>query len=311
MTSIQPPDVRSAAGLAAHPGDPVPAVVVGVDGSASNHAAVAYAAELADRTGRPLRLTAVIDPTAGAVVRRPAAPRAPGFGEGFEALHAGRARATQDHPDLAVTETARSGSPAVELTEAAREEAVLVVGRRGLGATRRLLLGSTSLGAARRSSVPVVVVPDDAPRPARPDAPVVVAVHPGTSGRAELDYGFAQAQDTGAPVVVVRVSSGREVTPYDTCFGPVSDAQDAPLPALVAGYLERFPGVRVRTTQPTGSAAGQLLREAAGASLLVLGRHRHGPFGVSLGTVARTVLRQAPLPVAVVPSMGPPEAASR
>ena len=55
--------------------------------------------------------------------------------------------------------TGAIGSPAVALTEAARDAALLVVGHRGRGALRSALLGSTGLGCVQRAVCPVTVVP--------------------------------------------------------------------------------------------------------------------------------------------------------
>ena len=45
-----------------------------------------------------------------------------------------------------------------------------------------------------------------------------------------------------------------------------------------------------------------LLRRAAGAQLVVLGRRKPATFGFTLGSVARGVLHHASVPVAVIPS---------
>ena len=133
------------------------AVVAGVDGSAHNAAAIEYAATLAERTHRTLRLTSVIDGSATASAVRMLKPGAPAWGTSGRALHQDRAHVAERHPAVVVAEQVREGSPVGGLVDAAREEAALVVGRRGVGATERMLLGSTSIGVAGRSLVPVVM----------------------------------------------------------------------------------------------------------------------------------------------------------
>ena len=281
------------------------AVVAGVDGSAHNAAAIEYAAALAARMRRTLRLTAVIDAGATGAVVRLVKPGAPAWGRGGQALHQDRARVAQTHPDVLATEHLREGSPVSELVDASREEAVLVVGRRGIGATERILLGSTSIGVAGRSLVPVVIVPDEWAGATAPEAPVVAALHPGAHLEMVLDYAFTEAHETGAPLTVVRIPEPQAVSPYDAWFGPASypeEPWEQPIEPGLAPYRALFPDVAVTVLEPKGSPVKRLLRESGYARLLVIGRHHRGPWGLGLGSVARGVLHKAQVPVAVVPA---------
>jgi nucleotide-binding universal stress UspA family protein len=56
-----------------------------------------------------------------------------------------------------VTNEVRVGRPLEELLASARDDDVLVVGARGVGAVERLLLGSVAEGLTARSPVPVLV----------------------------------------------------------------------------------------------------------------------------------------------------------
>lgn len=281
------------------------AVVAGVDGSAHNAAAVSYAAELAAREGRTLRLTAVIDTGALPAAIRLVHPSTPAWGSTGQALHRSRAAVAAQHPGLQVSEHVHEGTPVSALVDVARNESTLVVGRRGIGATERLLLGSTSIGVAGRSLVPVVIVPDEWRGASDPAAPVVVAVHPGADGEAVLDYAFDEAEATGAPLTVIRIPESQAVSPYDAWFGPAiyaTDPADAPIEPSVALHQARHPGVPVTVLKPRGAPVKRLLRESGYARLLVLGRHHRGPWGLGLGSVARGVLHRAEVPVAVVPA---------
>ena len=64
----------------------------------------------------------------------------------------------------------------------------------------------------------------------------------------------------------------------------------------------RFPGVDVTLVEDRGHPVDLLLRRAAGAQLVVLGRRESARFGFTLGSVARGVLHHASVPVAVIPS---------
>lgn len=68
--------------------------------------------------------------------------------------------------------------------------------------------------------------------------------------------------------------------------------------SLVASW---HPEVTVETRTPQGPAQEVLLREARGCGLLVVGSRGRGGFaGLELGSVSRSILRQAELPVTVV-----------
>ena len=70
---------------------------------------------------------------------------------------------------------------------------------------------------------------------------------------------------------------------------------------LVALVEEMHPEVRVLIRAPQGLAQEVLLEEACDAGLLVVGSRGQGGFaGLELGSVSRSLLRHADLPVAVV-----------
>jgi nucleotide-binding universal stress UspA family protein len=141
-------------------------IICGVDGSPDSYAALAVAAELAERLGTRLVLVNVIDPVpayavAGPVVAmsRPA-PLAviDGLNEAGERLVAGMAETAglEDAEQRVVT-----GVAAERLADLADEQAadLIVVGSRGRGGFKAALLGSVSselIGVAR---CPVLVVP--------------------------------------------------------------------------------------------------------------------------------------------------------
>lgn len=262
------------------------AVVAGVDGSAHNAAAIEYAAQLAERTHRTLRLTAVVDGRAVPTALRLLSPGAPAWGASGFALDQDRARVVGQHPGVRVAEHVREGSPVSALVAAAREESALVVGRQRVGTTGRVL-GSTSAGVAGRSLVPVVIVPDEWRGAADSQAPIVVALQPETPAEAVLDYTFTEAQETGAPVVVVLLSQPEDLT---ACI------------ASLASCRAFHPNVRVTVIEPMGTPLTSLLGEASHARLLVIGRAKRGPRGLGLSSLARGVLHKAEVPVAVVPA---------
>jgi nucleotide-binding universal stress UspA family protein len=131
-------------------------VVIGVDGSASSNAALAFAADEADARGVPLVAVCAWD-----------VPLIHGLQDASVKAHqeadtlltdavAGR---TGNHPGLRVDRRAvRSADPADALCEAADRACLVVVGCRGRGALTGIMLGSVSHAVLRHAGTSVTVV---------------------------------------------------------------------------------------------------------------------------------------------------------
>ena len=141
-------------------------VVVGVDGSETSHAALAFA--FAQASSRGVGLTAVhtwlVDGVEGASAsltwsvdgaqleeqeRSVAAEALAGFGE--------------QYPDVDVRRHVAQGHPAAELGRLSENAALLVVGTRGRGTVSGWLKGSVSQAALRAARCPVAVVHAETP----------------------------------------------------------------------------------------------------------------------------------------------------
>lgn len=281
-------------------------VVVGVDGSAKNSSAVAWAAAEAERAHHPLQLLMVADkqdrePPPYAVNPLPPGPvdRAYGIVDG---------RATQirrSHPGVTVTTDVLIDDPRRGLVAAAKHAHMIVVGKRGLGRFKRVMLGSTSIELAGRSTAPVVVVPsswrpeDDAGRS------ILVGIDTDRDCTALLEFAFQRAAELEAPLVVLHVWDSH---PSTALLPEERDAWSQKVEETVAKVIgpctRKYPDVEARPAQSQGHAAQGLLDAAEHAQLLILGRHAepHPHLGLGIGSIARTVMHYAQLPVAVVPS---------
>ncbi|SCF19321.1 universal stress protein [Micromonospora mirobrigensis] len=136
-------------------------VVVGVDGSPSSHAAVAFAAEEAVLRGAALH--------AVHAYRHPASS-GPGDmqplvyeehqlrGEEDRVVAEALAGLADRHPGLSVGRAVTRGRPVAALTEASRRAQLVVVGGQGHGELSGLLLGSVSHGVLHHADCPVAVV---------------------------------------------------------------------------------------------------------------------------------------------------------
>ena len=279
------------------------AVVVGVDGSERNRAAVRWATHEAEASGRPLHLVCVLDDDV------PISHHSAVTDDDREwtVLRRLAADIARERPELTVDHKLLAGQPVGALIAHSADQGLLVVGKRGLGTFGRLLIGSTSNAVAGWSRVPTVIVPDAwAPSPHSHD-PVVVGLDPDDVHGEALAYAFAEARRRGVRLVVAQgweakapardpASVSRDTADWKAhCTARLADA--------VAPSRSVFPGVHVDLASRQGHPAGVLLDEAQSAQLLVLGRHDDGrQGGFAFGSVTRNVLHHADMPVAVVPS---------
>jgi nucleotide-binding universal stress UspA family protein len=147
-------------------------VVVGVDGSESARAALAFAAEEARLRGATLRVVhAWMLPLADVapdpfLLEFPSAP-APDLEALTAALEADARRLLDDEvervlgpaPGIPVEKIPVDGAAAAVLVDSAGDADLLVVGSRGHGRLRGMLLGSVSHQCVLHASCPVAIVP--------------------------------------------------------------------------------------------------------------------------------------------------------
>ncbi|MEU7033729.1 universal stress protein [Streptomyces sp. NPDC046237] len=141
-------------GDAEHVTQETPYLVVGVDGSESSRAALAWAFEEADLRRCALRAVAVWQPPVFSL-------------HGADTLfHAERrllSEATagwaEKYPDVRLTHEVPIGSPVETLADAAEHALAVVVGRRGRGGYTGMRVGSVVHGLLHRAHCPVITVP--------------------------------------------------------------------------------------------------------------------------------------------------------
>ncbi len=284
-------------------------IIVGVDGSLNNRPAIAWAHHEAQDLGARLELVAATHEYA---------PPTPRFSVDYtEELFTDEIRQTLEQvrnelgvsPDQSAV-TVRPGAARSVLLRAAERAHILVVGKRGLGATKRLFVGSNSIAIAGHSPIPVVVVPDrwvPAPRAA---GPVLVGLDGSPADGAVLEYAFERCARLGAPLIALHTWqvptiytwSAEDITRW-------SSQASTRVEAALAGWVERHPDVEVTTKVLDSKAAMAILDAAAEAEaqIVVLGRHtaaRHVG-GFHLGSTARAVLHHSESPVAIIPSGTP------
>jgi nucleotide-binding universal stress UspA family protein len=131
-------------------------IVVGVDGSDSSFAALAWALDEALlRSGEVYVVTALHYPVIGDAAGRAEDHEA--FGDSARQAHADAMRRASE-AGVTVTGEVTEGHPADVLLKAAAGADLLVVGSRGHGGFAGMLLGSVSSHAVQHARCPVLVV---------------------------------------------------------------------------------------------------------------------------------------------------------
>jgi nucleotide-binding universal stress UspA family protein len=280
-----------------------PAVVVGVDGSERNHAAIDWAAAEAVRAGRELRLVAVASVAATPaqswsyeVTRQYAVEEMSTVAERMR-------RRILPAWDRTVVDV-RCGSPVHGLLDAVVPGDVLVLGRRGTGAVQRAVVGSTSIAVAGRSSVPTIIVPSTWDRAELRGARVVAGVNGTERDVAVLEFAFRRAHELSVSLLLVEAWETERLYAVEGLdLSPWREEVEHRLAERLARWTVRYPGVDLAQEAPTTSASQALLDSAEDAQLVVVGRRAVATplLGFSGFSTCRQVLHHLTCPVAVVP----------
>ncbi|GAA2280422.1 stress-inducible protein [Streptomyces ruber] len=292
-------------------------VVAGLDGSRQSVAAADWAAREALRRQLPLRLVHAGEglPDDGA---EPALPelRVPRE-HARHVLHAAAGQLTERYPQLQIAADRIRMRPAPALLAAADDAELLAIGSRGPGGVRGILSGSVATAVAARARRPVVLVragdtaarehlPDASgqPSPHTPCRDVAVAVDTGRPCDDLLDFAFHAAALRRAPLRAVHAWHVPLMRGLPDAGERALLRQQAQrdLAALLEPWHAKYPDVFVRETLAEGHPVHALVRAAAGAGLLVVGRRRHrAAVGPHTGPVAHALIHQVTEPVALVP----------
>jgi nucleotide-binding universal stress UspA family protein len=306
-------------------GKPGP-VVVGVDGAGSADAVDWATAEAAAR-GCSLRVVHVF--------RSSLATDAYGLAVPVDSFTATRtaghlvlqeavARAHSVAPDTSVSARLVMGTAAWALLDQARDAHLLVLGGRGRSGVHALLAGSIAGRVVRHSPCPVVVIHpvgvELVDSPCERSAPhVVVGVGPASSdtsssdtsssapsssGTAAIGFAFHAARQRGIPLTALSAWTPDPSADFETIPGSPRRAEDAARRALeqaLTRWREKFPTVPVITKLVCADPVDALIATSSGAALLVVGSARRGQLRrMIVGSITRTVLRDARCPVAIV-----------
>lgn len=203
--------------------------------------------------------------------------------------------------------------PQKALIDVSHTAELVVIGDRGLSALARAFVDPIAGGLAMQSSCPVLVTRGLGD----PDGPIVVGVDGSAAGEAAVGLAFAEADLRGCNLVAVHAWSWPVAHDASHALPVVfdEDAIQAGAERLVsealAGWRERYPGVRVHQLLMHGHARHVLMDAGNDARMIVVGTRSRGIFpDAELGSVSSYLVYHSPSPIVVVPQMWgrtPPE----
>ncbi|MFJ6749311.1 MULTISPECIES: universal stress protein [unclassified Streptomyces] len=283
-------------------------ITVGLDGTPESVTAVLWAAQEARLRGDRLRLV-----HAWALLAPETSTPAPGAKDQnywpHRIMEEASAAVRAHHPDLPLEEVLVPLDPLEALKDAAGTSGLLVLGSRDLGPLEKYVLGEVGLQLIAHIGTPTVLVrarQDSAS--VRGDGDVVLGLSLHEPCEALLAFAFGTAARRGVPLCAVHgrrlpshaYNRGGGVDPI-IAKDVVDDAQRG-LSEALRPWREKFPDVRVVDRVELESPARALLRDAADAGLLVVGRrHKRRLLTPRIGHVVQAVVHHAACPVAVVP----------
>lgn len=288
-------------------------VAVGVDGSPTGQAALAWAADQASVHGRPLYVFHCWQQPTLAMAALPGAY--PPEGAAWEAEVAARTLLEEAlgwlrdcYPQLPVSGDLLQGPAGARLAAHIRHGDVLVLGMSSRHRVTARMLGSTLEHLLRHARCRVVVIPPESTLPPGDTgtfAGHVVAAVGGTESEdhggdqatisAVLGAGFTEAAAHRLPLAILHADDLRP-EPVGSVLDRAAFGQS--LSRAIESWHAVYPQVAVRRAAVSGTPAGTLHVVAEGAALLVIGRSSHPLRPVRL---VDHLLTRVTCPVAVVP----------
>lgn len=285
-------------------------IVVGTDGSDSATEAVRWAADVAARRNRTLRIVHAFTVLQGVFSDLP--PYAEVFevveAEGKRILAAAHDEAKAVSADVRIATAMPNNDASAALVAESRSANMIVLGASGRGGFTGMLAGSTAVAVTSHAECPVTVIRHrEDGTAARLDGPVVVGVDGSPVSEEAIATAFHEASLRGVPLIAVNVLVD---VGYYGAFpearalfeeGPYENEQKRLLAERLAGWQQTYPDVAVERVIALDRPRHQLLERSKEASLLVVGSRGRGGFGgLLLGSTSRALIHHAQSPVMVV-----------
>jgi nucleotide-binding universal stress UspA family protein len=288
--------------------EPIPPVVVGLDGSAASLAAVDLAAEEAAGRVTPLEILYVFEQQPVSCGASPE-ERAALLTEAGQTLAVAMGRVRADHPGLAVRGVFLLGDPVPAVVRHVAGACLAVVGHHGRAGTGPV--GPVAAQVAARASVPVIVTrPFDREHAVPSPRPVLLGVDGLPGSEPAVAFAFAEAALRGAPMRVHHLWRARPGAgePAGVVGGAeFAEARQQALRALsdlLAAWSVKHPEVQLGPVQAdTGETLAALLAATHDAQLVVVGTPAHAESPDPLaGKVGCALIERSGCSVAVTPA---------
>lgn len=280
-------------------------VVVGVDGTDQSTRALRYAVREAQRHDCGIHIVHAVHETA------PVAPMLPlvsmeTFDEVGRRIVTDAARYVHGiDPSVPVETSVLHGTRTRVVADVGENARMIVLGHRDRALLGRVLTSSTTTGVGARAHCPVVSVPStwvDGQVHGR----VVVGVDGSAASKDALGLAFSAAAERGASLTVLHAwklpSAYDDIIASRVMVDEWRRTGQTEMEQTVAPWREIYPEVDVEIDLRHQYPAPALVGATEGADLVVVGRRGHGaPLGLYLGSVARTLIREARCPVEIAP----------
>ncbi|WP_280362776.1 universal stress protein [Nocardia wallacei] len=288
-------------------------VVVGIDGSPGAATALDWAADLAARRGRELRVVHAEDSAGRRLLHDRYGTRMPELAGHLRVRRSSLVdnavqRVRDRHPQVRVSVGVADANPAGLLIRDSATAYRVVIGPSGTSALPGHL-GSILLTVAAHAEGAVVVVrtDPDSGHMVREHGPVVVGIDGSRVSEGALAAAFEEAAERAVELVAVHAWSdldlGWMAGEFDLLV-PVSDVGETEREILaerLAGWKEQYPDVKVVRRKYLADPVAALREWSKSAQLLVVGsRGRGGYLGMLLGSTSNALVQHAQCPVMVV-----------
>ena len=287
-------------------------ILVGISGSDTDDAAIAWAVDEAGSSNRSVRFVHAYQ-SPQMYGTGPVYTRVPAYlpGDDASARTSGERlvadvidRARQIDSSVEATGDAIDGVAVAVLIHEATHSSLVVLGSRQVGVIGSVL-GSVGAAVAARAACPAVVLRGAAgAAEERPAVVVGIDGHDEQTAQTLLGFGFDYASRHGVPLRAVLCWHPDPLAAMEWRLQAAPPEHVQPwLSEALGGWREKYPDVESHAATISAHPTAGLVSESLNQRLLVVGnRGRHAFSGTLLGSVSQGVLHHAYCPVAVVPT---------
>ncbi len=276
---------------------PPTSVVVGIDGSQAAIRAARWAVEEVAGTDNLLQLLYSRELSSGAERGTSRGLMAAAEDAVDDAYTAVEAMGKSVKVEIAILE----GRAVPVLTDATKSARLLCIGNTESGNVYSNGFGPTAAKLVQTAHCPVAVVRGAYHTDLTDDRSIVVLVGGSPDDDAAVEWGFEEAAQRNAPLVLMTASrTGFDVPEQDWILRDHDRRMRAALDRCVAAIGSHYPGVQVRTVTAFGTFLSYLAEHAATVQLAVVGAYHTSEICQLVGPTGAVALRHSDFSLLVV-----------